>query len=370
MAKAYSLLKQEEELVRRKYQLMKVILKEKNPKRKQKAHSLVLQIIKRQQGIEKQEIEKDPKLKNIAPKREKLLTQQKNLIQSNQIKNTEDKIKEELHLIENLEDYEKKKEKGKAPEKVPGKGLRFPKPVLVGIAVFLIIVLFFAFKPGDLMAGVLGEDIVKAKFNALERTYIAAGKMPHTQAYVSTLAEALSAKTGRAITAAMLLDDDNENFEFTGIKIDESDDFNPTATLYFKTTSGKETEVGPVSAEDEGAFYIRDEIESMKENIGEGLSVAKKSNAVSNKKGKLIDALDRQAKGQLVMRPSLETQMKFASEQEMRQVLESITKITIEYDPASAWDVGTGEDFKITYYLKDGKTLVKYVDEFPLSVLV
>lgn len=136
MAKIIQLIKKEENLIKEK-------LKEKD-------HKKVLAIIKTQTKIEKEEIKIDPFLADIASKRKHLFDEQVNLLRKGDIAKAKEKIKEEFELLKKIEQYEKKKAKGKVG-KIPRTGPQLLKPVLV--AVFVLFIAFFLLKPGDLFAG-------------------------------------------------------------------------------------------------------------------------------------------------------------------------------------------------------------------------
>ncbi len=209
-------------------------------------------------------------------------------------------------------------------------------------------------------------------FDNLERQYIAAGKAKHVAAQIDNLASVASKQLSKRITLDNLIDNNPSNGQIVSIEIDESDPFNEKITGTIQMPNGRMTvSYSPRFASGNGAFFVPSEIEQMRENIKEGKSKEMKYSRISNKKELLVRELDAQAGkipgAKAEWRPRFEYQMGFGSEGEMRNLLASTKSISIQYVPHDKWSVGTGTDFKVSYNLADGRSVVKFVKNFPLD---
>ena len=216
--------------------------------------------------------------------------------------------------------------------------------------------------------------VLLEKFNQIEKEYIAAHKTDKLEDEVRKTAELLAAKTEMDITVEKLLDGNNQNYEFKGIGIDETDDFNPITVLVYKTPDGKLDMCHYGGFTTSNKFFITEEINNMRDNIKQGTLKAENYSKMDGKKERFTRTLDAQAgkiKGvTLEMTPRFEHQMIFRTEKEMRDTLDRTARITIEYKPHDTWSLGTGTDYKVTYELNDGTKAVKYTSDFPLDFVL
>ena len=209
--------------------------------------------------------------------------------------------------------------------------------------------------------------------STLQKRYILAGKARHIRDEVDKAASALAA-SHPSLTRSVLLDDDDGNFEFTGFAIDSRDGLNPKAQLFLRTPQGQPMAITYEGFASVDGDFVRVEMTRMAKVIQEGISVGRRYEAFKDKKARFLRALDAQA-GKLEgvsmnFVPRFEYQMGFENEAQMRRVLADTDRIAIAYSPnpddSCPW---VERDLKVSFFLRSGTVVEKYVTEVPLSVL-
>ena len=219
-----------------------------------------------------------------------------------------------------------------------------------------------------------GKVYMVKSFSDLDKQYIKAGKTPQIKSELEFLLDGLS-KQGYKGNVNDLIDGKNENNEFRGLYIDETDPFNQ-ATLVMYTDKNKELK--SISREGMGCsnrMFLDMEIKGMNRNIENGLKTQEiyqkfNSDELKERMTKNLDAQAGKIKGvSFECTPRYENQMSFITEDEFRNILSKTKSISINYEPHDSISALNGQDFKVAYDLNDGKKVVKYVDKLPLSFL-
>ena len=221
-----------------------------------------------------------------------------------------------------------------------------------------------------------GKVYMVHSFSDMDKRYIKAGKTPEVKKELDFLLNGLS-KEGYKGSLNDLIDGKDENNEFKGLYIDETDSFNPSTSVMYKD---KNEELKGVSRsgimDGSNRMFLEEEIGRMNNNIKDGLNSQSIYQALNSDeiKERMTQTLDVQA-GKIEgassrWDPRYENQMGFGTEDEFRDILSKTKSISIEYDPHdSKWNLTNGNDFKIVYNLNNDKNIVKYVSNFPLSIL-
>lgn len=227
--------------------------------------------------------------------------------------------------------------------------------------------------PAALNAGSCVDVFKRVAYSPLEKACILAGKVPHIAAEVGKARAGLQ-REGIACSVAELLDGRRDNYEFYGLWIDMRVKSDPQAELYVEPPEGETLVIHYGGMEDVDGCFIQAEDAQMTRMIRLGQEMAGRYNAAPDKKARFMRALDAQA-GKLEalsmsFTPPFEILMGFASEADMRQVLNRTRHITIDYFPnprdTAPW---VENDLRVTYHLEEHRTVEKFVGMVPLSIL-